>query len=223
MGTPGPGCLRIPVRIPVRESMLVALGAHARIRLQHARQRRPREANQRYREKLIFPARALPVVAPAAVGQGAVATHSLHRCPGLGLGLHGRRLRGARCSLTRGGPGWGAGGGLYHSPPGGDPPSVSANGEGARAAGTRTRGVPSPARLSRGGAAAATGLLIYLFPMCAPRCHGNRSIFSGVGRAPLVLNLAGTEMAKRLRFLLAWGVPDAFSLFRSLLQRCVGL
>lgn len=91
-----------------------------------------------------------------------MAAHSLHLRPGLGLGLHGRqRLRGARCSLSRGGPGWGAGGGLYHSPPGGDPPSVSANSEGARAAGTETRGVPSPARLSRGGAAAATGLLIY--------------------------------------------------------------
>lgn len=195
MGTPGSGCLRM------RESMLVALGAHARIRLEHARQRRPRGANPRYWEKLIFPARALPIIAPAAVGQGAVAAHALHLRPGLGLELHGRRrLRGAQCSLTRG---WGAGGGLYHSPPGGDPPSVSANGEGARAAGTRTRGVPSPARLSRGGAAAATGLLIYLFPMCAPRCHGNRSIFSGVGRAPLVLNLAATEMDKRLRFLLA--------------------
>lgn len=118
MGTPGPGCLRIPVP----ESMLVPLGAHACFCFQHARQRRPREANQRYREKLIFPARVLPVVAPAAVGQGAVAAYSLHRCPGLGLGLHGRRLRGARCSLSRGGPGWGAGGGLYHSPPGGDPP-----------------------------------------------------------------------------------------------------
>lgn len=138
-----------------------------------------------------------------------------------GLGAPRRRLRGAQCSLTRG---WGAGGGLYHSPPGGDPPSVSANGEGARAAGTRTRGgVPSPARLSRGGAAAATGLLIYLFPMCAPRCHGNRSIFSGVGRAPLVLNLAATEMDKRLRFLLAWGILDTLFLFRSLLQRCLRL
>lgn len=211
------------MRIPVRESMLVALGAHARIRLEHARQRRPRGANSRYREKLIF-SRALPVVAPAAVGQGAVAAHSLHLRPGLGLGLHGRRrLRGARCSLSRGGPGWGAGGGLYHSPPGGDPPSVSANSEGAWAAGTGTRGVPSPARLSRGGAAAATGLLIYLFPMCAPRCHGNRSIFSGVGRAPLVLNLAGTDMAKRVRFLLAWGIPVALFLFRSLLQRCARL
>lgn len=206
----------------VRESMLVALGAHARICLEHARQRRPRGANPRYWEKLFFPAPVLPVVAPAAVGQGAVAAHSLHRRPGLGLGLHGRRrLRGARCSLTRGGPGWGAGGGLYHSPPGGDPPSVSANGEGARTAGTWTRGIPSPARLSRGGAAAATGLLIYLFPMCAPRCHDNRSIFSGVSRAPLVLNLASTtEMAKRLRFLRAWGIPDALSFFRSLLQRC---
>lgn len=96
-------------------------------------------------------------------------------------------------------------------PPGGDPPPVSANDEGARATGTRTRGVPSPACLSRGGAATATGLLIYLFPMCAPRCHGNRSIFSGVGKAPLILNLTGTEMAKRLRFLLAWGIPDALS------------
>lgn len=105
-------------------------------------------------------------------------------------------------------------------PPGVTPPSVSANSEGERAAGTGTRRVPSPARLSRGGAAAATGLLIYLFPMCAPRCHGNRSIFSGVGRAPLVLNLAGTDMAKRVSFLLAWGIPDALFLFRSLLQRC---
>lgn len=204
----------------VRESMLVALGAHARIRLEHARQRRPRGANPRYWEKLIFSAGALPIVAPAAVGQGAVAAHSLHRRPGLGLGLHGSGGCAGLGSLTRGGPGWGAGGGLYHSPPGGDPPSVSANGEGTRAAGTRTRGVPSPARPSRGGAAAATGRLIYLFPMCAPRCHGNRSIFSGVGRAPLVLNLAATEMAKRLCFLLAWGISDALSLFRSLLQRC---
>lgn len=73
----------------MRESMLVALGAHARIRFEHARQRRPRGANPRYWEKLIFPALALPIVAPAAVGQGAVAAHSLHRCPGLGLGLHG--------------------------------------------------------------------------------------------------------------------------------------
>lgn len=117
MGTPGSGCLRM------RESMLVALGAHARIRLEHARQRRPRGANPRYWEKLIFPARALPIIAPAAVRQGAVAAHALHRRPGLGLELHGRRrLRGAQCSLTRG---WGAGGGLYHSPPGGDPPPLS--------------------------------------------------------------------------------------------------
>lgn len=204
----------------MRESMLVALGAHARIRFEHARQRRPRGANPRYWEKLIFPALALPIVAPAAVGQGAVAAHSLHRCPGLGLGLHGGGCAGLSArSLAAGARAEDC----TIRPLGVTPPSVSANGEGARAAGTRTRGVPSPARLSRGGAAAATGLLIYLFPMCAPRCHGNRSIFSGVGRAPLVLNLAATEMDKRLRFLLAWGILDTLFLFRSLLQRCLRL
>lgn len=98
-------------------------------------------------------------------------------------------------------------------PPGVTPPSVSTNGEGARAAGTRTRGVPSPVRLSLGGAAAATRLLIYLFPMCAPRCLGNRFIFSGVSKTPLLSNLAGTEMAERLRFLLAWGESRMRSLY----------
>lgn len=188
--------------------MLVALGAHARISVEHARQRHPRGATQKDREELIFPSRALPVIAPAAVGQGAVAAHSLHRRPGLRLGLHQRRRRllGTRGSVLAHSrwPGWGAGGGLYHSPPGVNPP-FSTNGEGARAVGTQTRGVPSPARLSRGGAAAATRLLIYLFPMCAPRCRGNRWIFSGVCRAPGLSNLARTEMAKRLHFLLVCG------------------
>lgn len=119
MGTPGPGCLRMRVR----ESMLVALGAHARIRFEHARQRRPRRANPRYQEKLIFPSRAIPVVAPAAVGQGAVAAHSLHCRPGLGLGLHQRqRLRGARCSLTRSGPAGARAEDCTIRPPGVTPP-----------------------------------------------------------------------------------------------------
>lgn len=76
-------------------------------------------------------------------------------------------------------------------------------------AGTRGRRGPGPAgppppRSSPAGARLRQpGRLIYLFPMCAPRRHGNRSIFSGVTRAPQLSNLPGTGIATRPSLLLA--------------------
>lgn len=68
-------------------------GGSGRSRLHPPRARAsaaPTRGQPQVLEELILPARALPIVAPAAVGQGAVAAHSLHSRPGLGLGLHGR-------------------------------------------------------------------------------------------------------------------------------------
>lgn len=113
-----------------------------------------------------------------------------------------QRLRWARRSLPAG---RGAGGGLYHSPPRGGvtpPPALPMAGtRGLRGPGPA--GPPPPRSSPAGARLLQPGRLIYLFPMCAPRRHGNRSIFSGVTRAPQLSNLPGTGIAKRLSLLLA--------------------
>ena len=118
----------------------------------------------------ILQAPALPVVAPAAVGQGPVAADSLHlRLPTLLRTTLAAVVAAAApwgselACLQRAGPGRGRRTVPFAPPPGGDPPpSGSANGGDARAAGTRARRGPSPALESRGGAAAAARTA-YLF------------------------------------------------------------
>lgn len=141
----------------------------------------------------ILQAPALPVVAPAAVGQGPVAADSLHR-----------RLRAPRAAaeaargweLARCGPG--AGGGLYHSRGGGTPLRLCQWLGRAGCGDPGPRG-PLPRAASRGGAAAASSTT-YLFPMCAPRRHGNRSIFSRVIRAPRFQTFPGQGLLRGCPF-----------------------
>lgn len=164
---------------------------------------RPRRATRRGPAEPIPREPALPVVAPAAVGQGPVAADSLHRCLHTPLLAPRAAAEAARSSaLALCGPGQGAGGGLYHSPPPnrGVTPSGSANGWDARAAGTRARGAPTPALSPAGARLLQPGLLIYLHAMCAPRRHGNRSIFSGVTRVPRFQTSPGQGLLRGGRF-----------------------
>lgn len=154
------------------------------------------------------PGARLPVVAPAAIGQGSVAADSFHRRLPAPLRAQLRAPRAAvlGSALARCGPGRGEGGGLYHSPPRGVTPPPALPMAGTRGLrGSGPAGPPPRCWSPAGARLLQPELLIYLFPMCAPRRHGNRSIFSGVTKAPLLSNLPGTEIAKRLSLLLAWG------------------
>lgn len=107
--------------------------------------------------------------------------------------LH-RRLRAQRVAAEAA-RGWklarcrpGAGGGPYHSPRG-EPPPAPPMARTHRLRGPGPEGF-SPRLESRGGAAPAASTA-YLFLMCAPRRHGNHSIFSGVTKAPLFQTFPG--------------------------------
>lgn len=164
---------------------------------------RPRRATRRGPAEPIPQGPALPVVAPAAVGQGPVAADSLHRClqhyaPGTAGGSRG--CAELRFSSLRARPGRGRRTVPFPPPNRGVTPSGSANGWDARAAGTRARGAPSPALSPAGARLLQPGLLIYLQAMCAPRRHGNRSIFSGVTRVPRFQTSPGQGLLRGGRF-----------------------
>lgn len=129
---------------------------------------RPLRAAGRVLAMPILQAPALPVVAPAAVGQGPVAADTLHlRLPTLlRTTLAAAAARGSELAcLQRARPGRGRRTVPFAPPPGGDPPpaSGSANGGDPRAAGTRARRGPLPrARVPRGrGCCSQNCLFIY--------------------------------------------------------------
>lgn len=148
----------------------------------------------------ILQAPALPVVAPAAVGQGPVAADSLHlRLPTLLRTTLAAVVAAAApwgselACLQRAGPGRGRRTVPFAPPPGGDPPPPALPMAGTRGLrGPGPAGAPPPRSSPAGARLLQPELLIYLFPMCALRRHSNRSIFSGVTRAPLFSNLPGT-------------------------------
>lgn len=125
---------------------------------------RPRRATRRGPAEPIPQAPALPVVAPAAVGQGPVAADSLHRrlhAPLLAPRAAAEAALGS--ALARCGPGLGAGGGLYHSPPNrGVTPLRLCQWLGRAGCGDPGPRGPLPRAESRGGAAAAAWTA-YLF------------------------------------------------------------
>ena len=148
----------------------------------------------------ILQAPALPVVAPAAVGQGPVAADSLHlRLPTLLRTTLAAVVAAAApwgselACLQRAGPRRGRRTVPFAPPPGGDPPPPALPMAGTRGLrGPGPAGAPPPRSSPAGARLLQPELLIYLFPMCALRRHSNRSIFSGVTRAPLFSNLPGT-------------------------------
>lgn len=148
----------------------------------------------------ILQAPALPVVAPAAVGQGPVAADSLHlRLPTLLrtklAAVAAAAARGSELAcLQRAGPGRGRRTvPLAPLSEGVTPPLRLCQWRGRAGCGDPGPQGPPPPRSSPAGARLLQPeLLIYLFPMCALRRHSNRSIFSGVTRAPLFSNLPGT-------------------------------
>lgn len=117
MSTLRPGCLRMP------ESMLVALGAHARLSLECARQRRPRWATRR--DGGAHPPRTRPTCRSSSgcrTGCGGCLLPPWLSWTGVGAPPAAvATARGSVLAHPRRAD-WGAGGGLYHSPPGGDPP-----------------------------------------------------------------------------------------------------
>lgn len=126
------------------------------LRLEASVDGRPRGATPRGAAAPIIQERALPVVAPAAVGQGPMAADSLHR-----------RLRAPRAAaeaargwkLARCGPG--AGGGLYHSPRG-EPPPALPMARTHRLRGPGPEGFPPPGGVPRGrGSCSLHCLFIY--------------------------------------------------------------
>lgn len=161
---------------------------------------RPLRAARRVLAMPILQAPALPVVAPAAVGQGPVAADSLHlRLPTLLRTTLAAVVAAAApwgselACLQRAGPGRGRRTVPFAPPPGGDPPPPALPMAGTRGLrGPGPAGAPPPRSSPAGTRLLQPELLIYLFPMCALRRHSNRSIFSGVTRAPLFSNLPGT-------------------------------
>lgn len=118
------------------------------------------------------PMPALPVIAPAAVGQRPVAAASLHRRLPARLPARWRvevAPRGSPCArpLARCGPRRGAGGGLYHSPPsfpGVTPPRGSANSAWTRGLrGPGPAGPPPPCSSPAGARRLQPAPTAYLF------------------------------------------------------------
>ena len=123
----------------------------------------------------ILQAPALPVVAPAAVGQGPVAADSLHlRLPTLLRTTLAAVVAAAApwgselACLQRAGPGRGRRTVPFAPPPGGDPPPPALPMAGTRGLrGPGPAGAPPPRSSPAGTRLLQPELLIYLFPMCA--------------------------------------------------------